>query len=615
MNKHWLFVLLVAIMLSWAVMATISVCAATPAEINTAIDRSLTQLQARDYTAARATLDTLPAPPTPNALLLAARGTVELASNDIVAAEPLFRTSLSANPRQLSALWGLSLCLLQQRRLYETAPLLDRATTLAPDDAHVKALHAYVYLSLGMTSDAAVAGKAALDGGVRAPFLMATLALVHANMHLPDKAVDFGDMAAQSFHVADLVTPSAGDYLSLEEAAADTPAKLSSMNGPLPTDTTPLPMPPIDETTAAALTILAPPDNSTLLGIQSLQVRCVGVPHLLAFFIDTTLCGATTHAPFRFQWNAAAISPGAHHLTVRAYDTYGMPTAEATIAITANGGANPVPYQADEPTRRMEKRMMAATFPLPSPLSLFTNLCMWNMALKDNVRSIDMLEIAVALNPTNINLVSTLLRMYQEADVPSSISSDIVRTAPATKKEVALTFDSDLQPATIPAILSALAQNATHATFFLSGTSLQQNPVLAQDLPANGQEVGICGYHRLDMAKLPPADIQREVLWNRALMKEVLGQDTHLFRAVDEKPTDALAGQLQRLHFRLIHWSIEVNDDKTKTPTEQVARIIASATNGSILRMPADPTRLLPALLTGLHQRGYACVTVSALLK
>lgn len=614
MNKHWFFVLVVAIMLTWVVMAAIPVRAAAPTEISTAIDLSLTQLQARDYNAARATLDALPAPPTPNALLLAARGTVELTAANTVAAEPLFRASLAANPTQLSALWGLSICLLQQRRLYETALLLNHATKLAPDDAQVKALHAYLYLSLGMTTDAAIAGKAALDGGVRAPVLMATLAQVHANMHLPDKAVEFGDMAAQSFHIGDLTTLASGNFLPLIVAASDTPAKLSPVTAPADnamigfTGGTPVPL-------TGALNILAPVDHSTLVGTQTVLARCTVSPHLLALFVDGELCGAATHAPYRISWDADAIPAGTHALTARAYDAFGMPIAEAKISIITTGNVLSMAHLIDEPTRRLEKRMMAATLPLPSPLSLFTNLCLWNMALKDNVRTLDALELAVALDPTNVNLITTLQRLYREESAATPFANDPVRMGPATTKSVALTFDGDLLPASCPAILSALAHTGAHATFFLAGNSLQQNPLLAQDLVANGQEIGNSGYHRLELVKLSPADFLREVLWNRALIKEVAGQDTNLYRMMDVKPANAVVEQLQALHYRLIGWNIDIKDDITRTPTEQVAHIMASVQSGSILRLSAESTRLLPILLAELHQHGYNCMTVSGLLK
>jgi peptidoglycan/xylan/chitin deacetylase (PgdA/CDA1 family) len=615
MMKHLCLCLFAALVLSGALLPPLPAAAAATAAMTVGIDHALTQTQAGDWKGARATLDAIPPSPVPDALLLAARGTVELAAGNAGDADPLFRAALAQDPGQLASLWGLSLCLLQKRNFYEAAPLLDRATTIAPDDAQIKALHAYLDLCLGMTTDAALAGKAALAGGARAPFLMATLAQIHACMRLPDKAVEFGDMAAQSFHVADLIALPAGDYLPLLQAPADTPAKLTTSApdakpAPLPQ----LPTPPAED--AQDIALLAPTDGSTLAGEQTVLVTCARKPHLLALLIDGLLRGAATHAPYRFPWDAATIPPGLHHLTVRAYDAYGMPMAEASISITTTGGKTPdSPMKNNADDYRLEKRMMAYTQPLPSPLSLYTNLAIWNLAIKDSVRSIDALEIAVALDPANANLVNTLIRLYREQGTVATLPAGEVRQGPTTRKYVALTFDGGPHPDSTPAIMTVLARFDAHATFFLTGTSVEQFPALAQDLLANGQEIGNGGYGHLALAKLATADLLREVLWNRALLKEALGQDTVLYRAPDEKTTDALAGQLQALGYRLIGRTIDVEDEIGVTASDQVAHLLTTVQNGSIFRLPADAMRILPTLLTELRNHGYTCVTISRLLQ
>jgi peptidoglycan/xylan/chitin deacetylase (PgdA/CDA1 family) len=56
-------------------------------------------------------------------------------------------------------------------------------------------------------------------------------------------------------------------------------------------------------------------------------------------------------------------------------------------------------------------------------------------------------------------------------------------------KKLALTFDDGPNPAATPKLLEALARHNVHATFFLIGKFVQQEPALAREILAAGHEV------------------------------------------------------------------------------------------------------------------------------
>ncbi len=288
-----------------------------------AIERALKLAASGEVDAARAAL-----PHVANAeedpLSRMARGAVELYAKNLPVAETTFRAVLGRDPDCVPALWGLSLCLLQRNHVFEAAALIDRAAALAPADTRIKTMQAYTACLLNRVSDAAAAGKAALDAGEKSPFLLATLAMVQRRMGYAQKALEFGGFAARAYYGMDFLAPTRPVALPLTMVTIDTPVPKLEPAVPTGAQRTDIeldaPKPgvrPADR----PLRIAAPIDGSTVRGMQRVQVafRNPGEMKFLVFLVDGVLRGMITELPYHFTWDSDAAAAGEHTLTVRAF--------------------------------------------------------------------------------------------------------------------------------------------------------------------------------------------------------------------------------------------------------------------------------------------------------
>lgn len=85
--------------------------------------------------------------------------------------------------------------------------------------------------------------------------------------------------------------------------------------------------------------------------------------------------------------------------------------------------------------------------------------------------------------------------------------------SPMPAGQVALTFDDGPHPEGTPAILDSLDELGWHATFFMLGSAVSQQPDLAREVARRGHEVGLHGFeHRYLIARTPAqtsSDMQR----------------------------------------------------------------------------------------------------------
>ncbi len=561
-------------------------------------------------------------------LLPDAQATVTLAAGNAAAAESACRLILDAHPRDVAALWNLSLCLLQKGRAFEATTFVDRAAAAAPADGRIKSLQAYVYLLLGRITDAAAAGKAALEAKESSPFLMATLAQIHRRMGYTQKALDFGAVAGRSFYGMDFLAENRRVTLPLTMTITDTPQVLATtpeepaksvqrtdMEIALPT-TTPTPTLPEFE-------IDTPKDGTPVHGAVQVHAVYRGTKEVkfVIFLADNVLRGMTTEIPYRFRWNADGITDGAHKLTIRAYDYRGTLMLEQTVTVTAATG-----IAAETPTpsvrqAELTRRMMTDTMPLPSPLSLFTLLGQWHREAAEVPQAIAAYEKAAAIDPTAEGVLDTLADLYRTNGLHAVAPTGEVSRAPSNKglKRVALTFDDGPNPLFTPTILTELKRYGALCTFFVVGKMAQAYPDLLLQILADGHELANHTYTHHDITKLKPEEVISEVLRTRAVIKEITGKQTYLFRPPGGDIDPYVTKQLRALDYNIIYWDINAGEYRKYGPEKQAALIADKAQDGSILLLhngPVDGTlNILPALLAELKKRGFAMVTVTELMK
>src|SRR5581483_9882032 len=90
-------------------------------------------------------------------------------------------------------------------------------------------------------------------------------------------------------------------------------------------------------------------DGQTVSGLQHWLADVGGSVKKVEFVVDGTVRGTATKAPYSYDWDTAAETPGAHELVVRATGADGTvseQTATATVAPTEPRPATPLPTAA-----------------------------------------------------------------------------------------------------------------------------------------------------------------------------------------------------------------------------------------------------------------------------
>jgi len=588
------------------------------------VERGLGLLSSGDTQAARQALAPVIGLESSAPMALAARGTLELLEGKSGVAEMTFRRALEDNPRQLAALWGLSLSLLVRNRVFEATAMIDRAALVAPDDPRVKTLQAYVYTLLGRYADATQAGKEALEAGDQSPFLMAVLAQVHYNLGYTAKALLFGQRASELYNGMDFLNQDKPLRLPLTMIITDTPDVLTSLpaRAVAVPDSIDLPLPKVEQPAErkAPFQVVAPRAGSTVHGLQRIQAAYRGNREIkfVVFLVDQVMRGMTTELPYHFMWDADAAPASEHQLTVRAYDYRGVAIEEDTITVIGRNGEAQPPQPASDREIWLQQRIMNLTLPTPAPLSLFTQMGAWYRERGETAKATAAFEKAAALDARVEGVLTSLVNLYQENGLHTLVVGGEVTRGPAGAKRVALTFDDGPTPLYTPNILSELKRFNAHCTFFLVGRMVRQYPDLALDILAHGHELANHTYTHPNLTKLTQHEIIAEVLRTRTVMKDITGRQTHLFRPPGGNIDPFVKRQLLALDYTIVYWDINAGEYVNFAPAEQAAQIMSKVQPGSIILLHnglVDGTlNILGPLLTALSRQGYTCVTVSELL-
>ena len=588
------------------------------------IEEGLLLAEQEDGVLSRQLLHALDDAATASSLELSARASVELATGHFALADSIFHQALLQDPTEIAAIWGLAVCRINEGEFVQATELMERATALDPRNSQLLTLRAYLALLNDNLSDTAEFATGALGAGERAPLLMAVLAQLHYASGNTEKALEFGSLAARPFARRDLSQEQrplafpitlTGDIV--KQAPLTEPFNTALLQ-PLPDMT--ISKPVADMPRPQMLTLIVP-ETTPLQGAQPILLRYQGEQPLrfVTLHLDGKLRELLTAPPFQFTLDAAMMQPGEHILLARAYNEQGtLLESVSRRVITADGPAL-LPAVTPGQATALRARMMALTMPEPERLSLYISMGYWWMEIGEVPQAIDALERAVALNPYNQQVTSTLQDLYRQRGLLELANGGEFKEGPATAKRIALTFDDGPNPLYVPAILESLARYQARATFFFVGKMVQRYPGLARDIIANGHEVANHTYSHPNVTTLTSQQLLREVLLCRSAIKDTTGRDTVLFRPPGGNIDAEVVKGLRSLNYQIAYWSINAGEYRKMTAANQTAAILARIRPGSILLLhcgPVDGTMdILPDLLEGIYQRGYSCVTVTELLR
>jgi len=185
-------------------------------------------------------------------------------------------------------------------------------------------------------------------------------------------------------------------------------------------------------------------------------------------------------------------------------------------------------------------------------------------------------------------------------------------------KEIVLTFDDGPWPGNTPAVLKALQDNCTKATFFEIGEHATWAPELSKALAQAGMTVGSHTWSHKDLAKNPYAkDIEQakqEIeMGVSAVHMSVDGPIAPFFRFPDLQMPPDLMTYLGTRNIATFSTYIDTYDFKIRKPDEVIKSVMTKlAKNGKGILLMHDfqkaTAEAMPELLSQLKAAGYKVV-------
>lgn len=168
----------------------------------------------------------------------------------------------------------------------------------------------------------------------------------------------------------------------------------------------------------------------------------------------------------------------------------------------------------------------------------------------------------------------------------------------------------------LPSILKTLKENNVHATFFLEGRWVKENPDLARMIVDSGHEVGNHSYTHPDMKLLSSDRIREQLIQTNQVIKATTGKQVRLFAPPSGSYRDEVVEIAHSMNLRTIMWSVDTIDWQKPSPDTIVNRVISKVHSGALILMhPTDSTaKALPRLIKDIREKQLRIGTVSKLM-
>lgn len=183
-------------------------------------------------------------------------------------------------------------------------------------------------------------------------------------------------------------------------------------------------------------------------------------------------------------------------------------------------------------------------------------------------------------------------------------------------KEVVLTFDDGPAPHKTDRILAILDSYHVNATFMMIGEMAHNNPGLAQEVVAHGNEVGSHTFHHPDLKRMGFDQAMKEIQLGEDNVRAALGgREVGFFRFPYLSDTPQLRHALAERNVIALGADIDSKDYFRDTPDQVLARTMAEINkrkSGVILMHDIHPrtVAMLPLLLDRLKAEGYTVVSL-----
>ena len=202
------------------------------------------------------------------------------------------------------------------------------------------------------------------------------------------------------------------------------------------------------------------------------------------------------------------------------------------------------------------------------------------------------------------------------------IAGELVARVDTGERRVALTFDDGPSPERVDEVLGVLAARKIHATFFVVGARVEEDPESLRRIVLAGHEAGNHSFSHRRMLFHGWDFVGSELTRTDALIRAAGFEGEIRFRPPFGKKLVVLPVWLARHHRVTVMWDVEAEADASRGTDAASIRdyVLANARPGSIILFhvwPASraPERAaLPEVLDGLQARGFEVGTVGELL-
>jgi peptidoglycan/xylan/chitin deacetylase (PgdA/CDA1 family) len=155
----------------------------------------------------------------------------------------------------------------------------------------------------------------------------------------------------------------------------------------------------------------------------------------------------------------------------------------------------------------------------------------------------------------------------------------------SSRREIALTFDDGPHPRDTPQVLDVLAKHDIHASFFLVGKYVEQNPDLVKQIHQSGHQLAIHCYRHLPFPLENASTLMRQLDRTQKAMADICGISPETIR--DVRPpygffTAKTLSLLSNLGYRLVMWS-SIPQHWMQPPGWSVKQVLSDAFPGMII--------------------------------
>lgn len=222
-------------------------------------------------------------------------------------------------------------------------------------------------------------------------------------------------------------------------------------------------------------------------------------------------------------------------------------------------------------------------------------------------------EIASNAEAARAYVQGAVLQEYQ----PACVKRGSVFANGAAGNRVAITFDDGVFAKKTPRILQIMEEYDARATFFALGKYVQQHPELAQDILAQGSELGSHSWYHDKQTALTADERAEDFALVAQAFTVATGAPPYLFRAPYGAINDEMKAELAGQNMLSILWSVDTEDWRAKSAEQVYCAVMDNVTPGAIILLHENgeyTIEALPRIIKALQNRGYELVTVSELI-